>query len=85
MAENQISYYLAAFFMTEQVPEETDINAANRLYPEDQAKVDAFTREGINAVERKPFRPFRLLLVLIAIVFGLSVFSQMLVRWAGIY
>ncbi|MFK8048524.1 MAG: DUF3094 family protein [Halioglobus sp.] len=71
--------------MTEQLPENSDDHSTTRLYPEDQAKVDAFTREGINAVERKPFRPFRLLLVLIGIVFGLSIFSQMLVRWAGIY
>ncbi|MBA6413967.1 DUF3094 family protein [Parahaliea sp. F7430] len=57
----------------------------NRLYPEDQAKVDAFLSSGVNSVERKPFRPLRLLLVLIAIVIGISFFSQQLPRWAGIY
>ncbi|MFT5766508.1 MAG: hypothetical protein ACI9DH_000324 [Halioglobus sp.] len=75
--------------MTEPTPDSSDNNPddiyASRLYPEDQAKVDAFTRGGINAVERKPFRPFRLLLVLMVIVFGLGLFSQMLPRWAGIY
>lgn len=57
----------------------------NKLYPEDQAKVDAFLSQGVNSVERKPFRPFRLLLVLIVIVSGLSVFSIVLARSAGIY
>ena len=57
----------------------------NRLYPEDQARVDEFVSRGINSVERKPFRPFRLLLILIAMVMGLSLFSQWLARWAGVY
>jgi hypothetical protein len=56
-----------------------------RLYPEDQARVDEFVSKGVNSVERKPFKPFRLLLILIAIVVFLSVFSQLLARWAGIY
>ena len=46
-----------------------------KLSPEDQAKVDKFVSTGINSVERKPFRPFRLLLVLLAIVTGLSILS----------
>lgn len=60
-------------------------DAGNRLYPEDQAKVDEFVSKGINSVERKPFRPMRLLLLLIAVVVSLSIFSQLLARWAGIY
>ena len=46
---------------------------------------DEFNRRGVNSVERKPFRPFRLLLILIAVVTTLSVFSQVLARWAGVY
>ncbi len=57
----------------------------NKLYPEDQAKVDEFLAKGVNSVERKPFKPLRLLLILLAIVFGLSVFSISLARMAGIY
>lgn len=57
----------------------------NRLYPEDQAKVDAFLKRGVNSVERKPFRPLRLLIMLVVVVAGLSLFSQVLARWAGIY
>jgi len=57
----------------------------NRLYPEDQAKVDEFIARGVNSVERKPFKPLRLLLILMGIVIILSVFSQLLAKWAGIY
>ena len=60
-------------------------DAGNRLYPEDQAKVDEVVSKGINSVERKPFRPLRLLLLLITIVLALSIFSQFLARWAGVY
>ena len=56
-----------------------------KLSQEDQAKVDEFISTGINSVERKPFRPFRLLLVLLAIVTGLSILSQLLARFAGVY
>ena len=57
----------------------------NRLYPEDQAKVDEFIARGVNSVDRKPFKPLRLLLILMGIVIILSVFSQLLAKWAGIY
>ena len=57
----------------------------NRLYPEDQAKVDEFISTGINSVERKAFKPLRLLFFLLIIVTGLSVFSVSLARMAGIY
>ena len=65
--------------------EEQDKSYQNRLNPEDQARVDEFIKRGVNAVERKPFRPMRLLIILIVIVTGLSLFSQLIARWAGIY
>ena len=71
--------------MSEKNTDQQAPDNANRLYPEDQAKVDEFTSKGINFVERKPFRPLRLLLMLIVAVLGLSIFSQWLARWAGIY
>ncbi len=58
---------------------------ASRLNPEDQARVDEFLQRGVNSVERRPFRPFRLLLVLLAVVTGLSILSQLLARLTGIY
>ncbi|MEZ5554512.1 DUF3094 family protein [Haliea sp.] len=56
-----------------------------RLYPEDQAKVDAFITSGVNSVERKPFKPIRLLVLLMVVVIGFSVMSQLIAKWAGIY
>ena len=70
--------------MSEQ-EEQRDRSHENSLYPEDQKKVDEFLSRGVNAVERKPFRPGRLLLLLMAVVIGFSLFSQVIARWAGIY
>ena len=67
---------------TDNKPEE---EYQTRLYPEDQAKVDEFVTRGVNSVDRKPFKPLRLVLMLIGVVMFLSIFSQLLVRWAGIY
>ncbi len=55
------------------------------LTPEDQAKVDKFVSTGINSVERKPFRPFRLLLFLVVVVSCLSGLSLLLARVSGVY
>ena len=68
-----------------QDPDQQDRSHQNSLYPEDQEKVDAFLKRGVNSVERKPFRPGRLLIMLVVVVLGLSLFSQWLARWAGIY
>ena len=57
----------------------------NKLYPEDQARVDEFLSTGVNSVERKPFKPLRLLVILLVVVTGLSVFSIALARMSGIY
>jgi len=64
---------------------EQDRSHENSLYPEDQEKVDEFLKRGVNSVERKPFRPGRLLIMLVVVVMGLSIFSQWLARWAGVY
>lgn len=71
--------------MTDKPPVQQDRSYKNTLYPEDQKKVDEFIQRGINSVERKPFRPGRLVVGLILVVTLLSIFSQLLVRWAGIY
>ena len=71
--------------MSEKLPEQQDRSYSNSLYPEDQKKVDEFVNRGINAVQRKPFRPLRLMLMLIVVVTALSILSQFLARWAGVY
>jgi Protein of unknown function (DUF3094) len=71
--------------MSEKLPEQQDRSYSNSLYPEDQKKVDEFVNRGINAVQRKPFRPLRLMIMLIVVVTALSILSQFLARWAGVY
>ena len=71
--------------MNEELPDKTDRSYANSLHPEDQQKVDEFVSRGINAVQRKPFRPGRLLILLIVVVTALSLLSQFVARWSGIY
>lgn|GEM_PF-1191219 len=71
--------------MSEKPPDQQDRSYNNRLYPEDQKKVDEFINRGIHSVQRKPFRPLRLLLLLIVVVTTLSILSQFLARWAGVY
>ena len=78
-------YYARLTIMTEETSEKSDRSYDNSLYPEDQKKVDDFVSRGINSVERKPFRPMRLVLMLIFVVTMLSVFSQSLARWGGVY
>jgi hypothetical protein len=63
----------------------TSSNDEPRLYPEDQAKVDEFCSRGVNSVERKPFKPFRMMLLLIGVTVVFSVLSQMIAKWSGIY
>ena len=55
------------------------------LSEEDQARVDHFINTGFNATEKKPFRPILLLVLLIAVVTGFSLLSQMLARMSGVY
>jgi hypothetical protein len=55
------------------------------LTPEDQARVDGFLKRGVNSVERKPFRPVYLMILLIAVVTSLSLLSQWLAHRAGVY
>lgn len=46
-----------------------------RLSPDDQGKVDAFISSGINAVERKPFRVWKLLVLVFVATTTLSALS----------
>lgn len=71
--------------MTEELEAKTDKSFNNSLKPEDQKRVDEFVSRGINSVERKPFRPVLLMIMLIVVVTSLSLLSQFLASWAGIY
>jgi len=70
--------------MSDDKTPEQDRSFNNHLYPEDQQKVDDFIHRGVNSVERKPFKPGRLVLLLILVVTTLSLLSQLLARLAGV-
>ena len=63
----------------------SDETASQPLSQEDQSRVDGFLARGVNSVERRPFRPVFLIIVLIAVVTGFSLLSQGIAQWAGIY
>jgi hypothetical protein len=54
------------------------------LKPEDQALVDEYLQRGYNDVERKPFKPLRLLLVLWIVVTLMGLFALGYTRYHGI-
>ena len=56
-----------------------------KLYPEDQALVDEYLRTGYNDVERKPFRPLKLLGILAVVVTGFTFLSLAIAHFAGVY
>ena len=64
---------------------QSGIEAQQKLSDSDQAKVDAFLARGVNAVDRKPFKPLFLIFLLIAVVAGFSLLSQGITQWAEIY
>ncbi len=52
----------------------------SRLKPEDQQRVDEYLRAPQHQVERQPFRPWLLLLVVLVAVIGLGLLSRLLSR-----
>ena len=67
------------------VNQPSDETASKTLSNEDQNRVDGFLARGVNSVERRPFRPVFLIVILIAVVTGFSLLSQGIAQWAGIY
>ena len=50
----------------------------SRLNPEDQQRVEQYLSAPQHQVERQPFRPWRLLLLVIAVTIGLGLLSRLL-------
>ena len=50
----------------------------SRLKPDDQERVEEYLRLSQHRVERKPFRPWLLLCVVLVVVVGLGVLSRLL-------
>lgn len=55
-----------------------------KLTPKDQEKVDRYLRSPIHQVERKPFRPWLLLGVILAAMIVLSVLSYAIAWQHGV-
>lgn len=51
---------------------------SSRLNPEDQQRVCDYLSAAQHQVERQPFRPWRLLAVVLVIVIGLGLLSRLL-------
>lgn len=51
---------------------------SKRLYPEDQQRVDQYLQEGVNEVERSPFKPLRLMVWLTVVIVVLGVLSRII-------
>ncbi|SDM87514.1 DUF3094 family protein [Stutzerimonas balearica] len=54
----------------------------SRLNPEDQERVEQYLRAPQYQVERKPFRPLLLLVLVVAVVVGLGLLSRLLASLA---
>lgn len=52
----------------------------SRLTPDDQQKVEQYLSLPQHQVERQPFKPWRLLLILLALVIGMGLLSRLLAR-----
>ena len=50
----------------------------SRLKPEDQQRVEEYLQLSQHRVERKPFRPWLLLCVVLVVVIGLGALSRLL-------
>lgn len=55
-----------------------------KLSDEDQALVDEYNSSGYNDIERRPFRPFLLLLALVVVLSVLSGVSLLIARLSGV-
>lgn len=53
---------------------------SSRLSPDDQRRVDQYLSAPQHQVQRQPFRPWCLLLVILAVVVGLGLLSRLLSR-----
>jgi hypothetical protein len=54
------------------------------LTAEDQARVDSYLSGSIHQINRKPFRPWLLLGVIVIVLTGLSLFSYGIAWWHGV-
>ncbi|MBN8429922.1 DUF3094 family protein [Microbulbifer salipaludis] len=70
--------------MSQSDPETESVIPPKQLSDEDQARVDRYLTRGHNDVERKPFRPFLLLGIILAVLTLLSLLSLFIARTKGV-
>ncbi|WP_122584088.1 DUF3094 family protein [Pseudomonas viridiflava] len=51
---------------------------SSRLNPDDQRRVEEYLQTPQHQVERRPFRPWLLLIILVVVVIGLGLLSRFL-------
>lgn len=51
---------------------------SSRLNPDDQQRVEQYLQAPQHRVERRPFRPWLLLVLVVAVVIGLGLLSRLL-------
>lgn len=66
--------------MTE-VPHSDQAEASPQLSDEDMARVERYLSSPIHSVERRPFRPYRMMLALLGVVVSLSLLSLLISWW----
>ena len=69
----------------QQPSDDESASEPQKLSQADQARVDGFLARGVNATERRPFRPLLLIIILMAVVAGFSLLGQGIARWSGVY
>ncbi|MEL0168449.1 MAG: DUF3094 family protein [Pseudomonadaceae bacterium] len=52
----------------------------SRLYPEDQKRVDEYLSSPVHRVERRPFRVWILIAIVVGSVIGLGLLSRLLAQ-----
>jgi cytoskeletal protein RodZ len=57
-----------------------EVRMPSRLNPEDQQRVDQYLSAPQHQVERRPFRPWLLLVLVLVVVLGLGLLSRLLSR-----
>ncbi len=71
------------------ITEKTDSSApaakneegAVRLSEEDMQRVEKYLQSPVHSVERKPFRPWLMMLGLVGVIIALSLLSLLISRW----
>jgi len=56
---------------------------SSRLNPDDQQRVEQYLQAPQHRVERRPFRPWLLLVLVVAVVVGLGLLSRLL-AWVAL-